>query len=217
MARPRLSPCGCSSATARRSDAAHFIDIDPRACRRLPLHGAVSLDFVEQLAELGGQGTRADDPQCRLGRPDSSRAFSRGSRTGRGGARRLMRAARSARLHADLYLRALSDALPAAFGEQIAWAESNAIVFANSVIGARTDALRRFHRPCRGDHRPRPLCRPACAREPARQDSLQAAAGAAERWSTPTLGGRGRPRHWRAIGALIPVIVGLPADFRKTI
>ena len=39
----------------------------------------------------------------------------------------------------DLHLRALSDAFPAAFGEQIAWGESNAIVFANSVIGARTN------------------------------------------------------------------------------
>ena len=48
--------------------------------------------------------------------------------------------ARGAGLPALVHVRPVSDAVPpGSFGEQIAWGESNAIVFANSVIGARTN------------------------------------------------------------------------------
>ena len=68
-----------------------------------------------------------------------------------------------------------------AFGEQIAWAESNAIVFANSVIGARTAPLRRLPRPRGGAHRPRSLRRPPRPGEPARPRRVRARPGRCRR------------------------------------
>ena len=95
--------------------------------------------------ELGGRRSRSDDPQCRLGRPDPSRLF-------RGDAASVRRGSadagpRGTRLPPELHLRALPDHFRPPFGEQIAWAESNAIVF-------RQLGHRRAHQPLWRLHRP---------------------------------------------------------------
>ena len=56
-------------------------------------------------------------------------------------ARRQMHAYVDARRPADVHLRARTSCRSRgpALGEQVAWAESNAIVFVNSVLGARTN------------------------------------------------------------------------------
>lgn len=101
-------------------------------------HGQVSLDFVERLVAAGGRvrvpttlnvgSLDLIHPELMLLRPDQLAP-----------ARRLMKA------HEELGCQPSYTCAPyqllsrPAFGEQIAWGESNAIVFANSVIGARTN------------------------------------------------------------------------------
>lgn len=101
-------------------------------------HGQASLDFAERLVALGGQvrvPTTLNVSSLDLFHP----ARYRGDRTTGAAARRLMDA------YVALGCRATWTCAPyqlpdrPAFGEQIAWAESNAIVFANSVLGARTN------------------------------------------------------------------------------
>ena len=83
--------------------------------------------------------TRPHDAERRRGRPASPGAVSR--RPGDGRARTpadgpIPRARRAA----DLHLRAVpARRRPPSLGEQVAWGESNAIAFCNSVLGARTN------------------------------------------------------------------------------
>ena len=100
-------------------------------------HGPVSTDFARKLAEGGGRvrvPTTLNVGSVDLLHP----ALFRGDpAVGRAG-RELMR------LYAELGCRPTWTCAPyqlaqrPAFGEHVAWAESNAIVFANSVLGART-------------------------------------------------------------------------------
>ena len=101
-------------------------------------HGQASLDFAERLAALGGPvrvPTTLNVSSLDLLHPGRYRGD---AATGQA-ARRLMDA------YVALGCRATWTCAPyqlpdrPAFGEQIAWAESNAIVFANSVLGARTN------------------------------------------------------------------------------
>lgn len=101
-------------------------------------HGQVSLDFVEHLVRLGGRvkiPTTLNVGSVDLIHPE----LFRGSDDLRRAGTRLMRA------HEDLGCVPSFTCAPyqtihrPKFGAQIAWAESNAIVFANSVIGARTE------------------------------------------------------------------------------
>jgi predicted aconitase len=101
-------------------------------------HGQVSLDFVEQFVRLKGRvavpttlnvgSMDLIHPELFQGSPELATAGTR-----------LMRA------HEDLGCVATFTCAPyqtifrPRLGDQIAWAESNAIVFANSVIGARTN------------------------------------------------------------------------------
>lgn len=99
--------------------------------------GPVGLDFVQRLA---GDGARVRVPttlnvaSLDLLHPE----LYRGDATTGAASRRLMQ------LYEDLGCRPTWTCAPyqlesrPAFGEQVAWAESNAIVFANSVLGART-------------------------------------------------------------------------------
>lgn len=100
--------------------------------------GAVSLDFVERLLALGGRvriPTTLNVGSVDLIHP----GLVRGSSDLREKGRRLMQA------HVDLGCRPTFTCAPyqalhrPAVGAQVAWAESNAIVFANSVLGARTN------------------------------------------------------------------------------
>jgi predicted aconitase len=97
-----------------------------------------------------------------------------------------------------------------AFGEHVAWAESNAIVFANAVLGARTDRYGDFidicaavagRVPLAGLHtdegrRARAVFRLEAIPEPILHDE-----------TTPTLVGHAIGRR---TGSLVPAIVGLP-------
>ncbi|WP_181706459.1 aconitase X [Chthonobacter rhizosphaerae] len=101
-------------------------------------HGKVSLDFVERLVSLGGRvriPTTLNVGSVDLIHPD----LFRGDDDLRTAGTRLMRA------HEDLGCLPTFTCAPYQAlarprrGAQIAWAESNAIVFANSVLGARTN------------------------------------------------------------------------------
>jgi predicted aconitase len=101
-------------------------------------HGQVSLDFVDHLIRLGGHvavPTTLNVGSIDLIHPD----LFRGTQAARADGKRLMQA------HIALGCQPTFTCAPyqaghrPALGAQIAWAESNAIVFANSVLGARTN------------------------------------------------------------------------------
>jgi len=101
-------------------------------------HGQASLDFVERLIEGGGRvkvPTTLNVGSFDLIHPELVKASS----SEKIPMQRLMKA------HLELGCRPTFTCAPyqtlyrPRFGEQIAWGESNAIVFANSVIGARTN------------------------------------------------------------------------------
>ncbi len=98
----------------------------------------MSLDFVERLVSDGGRVRVPTTLNRRVRRPDPPGAVPgrgcdphRWSQADAGGT--------GPRLRADLHLRALPVHRRPRLGAQVAWAESNAIVFANSVLGARTN------------------------------------------------------------------------------
>jgi predicted aconitase len=122
---------------ARAVGAEEFIDVTRAHVDGCLNHGAVSLDFVERVAELGGEvriPTTLNVGSMDLIHPE----LFRGPPAAGAAGKRLME------LHEALGCVATYTCAPyqtifrPRFGEQIAWAESNAIVFANSVIGART-------------------------------------------------------------------------------
>jgi predicted aconitase len=101
-------------------------------------HGRASLDFAERLVEEGAEvavPTTLNVSSLDLLHPDLFRGDAEHGRL----AARLMDA------YVSMGCRPTWTCAPyqleerPAFGEQVAWAESNAIAFANSVLGARTD------------------------------------------------------------------------------
>ena len=171
MARPRRSRWSCCTATARRSAPTRFIDITRAHVDGCLHHGQVSLDFVEHFAAKGGRvrvPTSLNVGSIDLIHPE----LFRGSAAAAADGRRLME------LHIALGCTPTFTCAPyqtlfrPAFGEQIAWAriECNRL----RQLGDRRPhrALRRFHRPRRGNDRPRALCRPARSGKPARSTAL---------------------------------------------
>jgi predicted aconitase len=121
---------------AELAGAARLIDVSSAHVDGCLYHGEASLDFAERLAAAGSEvsvPTTLNVGSLDLLHPELYRGDTRER------ARRLM----------DLYVafgcRPTWTCAPyqlpqrPAFGDQIAWAESNAIVFANSVLGARTN------------------------------------------------------------------------------
>jgi predicted aconitase len=111
------------------------------------LHGQVSLDFVDRLVELGGRvvvPTTLNVGSLDLMHPENVRA----SPARRTSARALMDA--YVALGATPTWTCAPYQLPnrPRLGEHVAWAESNAIVFANSVLGARTGRYGDFFDVC---------------------------------------------------------------------
>lgn len=101
-------------------------------------HGQVSLDFVERLVALGGRvrvPTTLNVGSVDLIHPE---LFHGEDEVGAAGAR-LMRAHEALGCMPTFTCAPYQTLYRPRFGAQIAWAESNAIVFANSVIGARTE------------------------------------------------------------------------------
>lgn len=101
-------------------------------------HGQVSLDFVERLVATGGRvrvpttlnvgSLDLIHPELVLLHPDQQAP-----------AKRLMKAHEELGCQPSFTCAPYQTLFRPAFGEQIAWGESNAVVFANSVIGARTN------------------------------------------------------------------------------
>jgi predicted aconitase len=118
--------------------AERFIDAEAAHIDGCLYLGQVSLDFVEHLVSLGGRvrvPTTLNVGSVDLIHPE----LFRGDGQTRDAGTRLMKA------HEDLGCVPTFTCAPyqtifrPRFGAQIAWAESNAIVFANSVLGARTN------------------------------------------------------------------------------
>jgi predicted aconitase len=117
--------------------ATRFIDISRAHVDGCLLHGQVSLDFVERLIGLGGRvrvPTTLNVGSMDLIHPE----LFRGPAPTAADARRLMQLHQALGCSPTFTCAPYQTLFRPAFGEQIAWAESNAIVFANSVIGART-------------------------------------------------------------------------------
>ncbi len=101
-------------------------------------HGQAGLDFAERLAGLGATvvvETTLNVSSLDLLHPN----LYRGDEASRRAAERLMRAYLAMGCQPTWTCAPYHLPRHPVFGEHIAWAESNAIVFANSVLGARTD------------------------------------------------------------------------------
>ncbi|KJV11075.1 aconitase subunit 1 [Elstera litoralis] len=101
-------------------------------------HGQVSLDFVDRLVAGGGRvrvPTTLNVGSLDLIHPELVRL----SPEDQSPARRLMQAHEALGCVPSFTCAPYQTLYRPRFGEQIAWGESNAIVFANSVIGARTN------------------------------------------------------------------------------
>lgn len=117
--------------------AERFIDIAGAHIDGCLYHGQVSLDFVDKLVELGGKvrvPTTLNVGTLDLLHPE----LFQGSQMLRQAGRRLMEAHVKLGCQPSFTCAPYQLAKRPGFGEQIAWGESNAIVFANSVLGART-------------------------------------------------------------------------------
>jgi predicted aconitase len=123
---------------ARLAGAAELIDVTSAHIDGCLYHGQAGLDFAERLLRDGAAvrvPTTLNVASLDLLHPDRFR----GDPETAGAARRLMDA------YVAMGCRPTWTCAPyqlperPGFGEHVAWAESNAIVFANSVLGARTD------------------------------------------------------------------------------
>ncbi|MEK0084331.1 aconitase X [Benzoatithermus flavus] len=101
-------------------------------------HGAVSLDFVEHL--VAGRGRVRVPTTLNVGSMDLIHPeLVRMEEPARSAGRRLMEAHLALGCEPSFTCAPYQTRFRPRFGEQIAWGESNAIVFANAVIGARTN------------------------------------------------------------------------------
>jgi predicted aconitase len=118
--------------------AEHFIDIQSAHIDGCLYHGQVSLDFVEHLVQLGGRvrvPTTLNVGSVDLIHPE----LFQGDDEQRANGSRLMKAHEELGCVPTYTCAPYQTMFRPRLDEQIAWAESNAIVFANSVIGARTN------------------------------------------------------------------------------
>ena len=123
-------------ATSVRAEG--FIDITGSHIDGCLYHGQVSLDFVERLVTLGGRvavPTTLNVGSVDLIHPEIMLM----KKAEQGPLARLMRAHEELGCMPSYTCAPYQTMFRPRFGQQIAWGESNAIVFANSVIGARTN------------------------------------------------------------------------------
>ncbi len=191
--------------------APHLIDVASAHIDGCLYHGQASLDFVERMVAGGGRvavTTTLNVGSLDLIHPE----LFRGAPDVKSDARRLMEA------HLELGCESSFTCAPyqlknrPAFGQQIAWAESNAIVFANSVLGARTNRYGDFI----------DLCAALTGRVPYAGLHLDANryGQVLFRVSGIDEGQSGRDIAYAALGllvgknagALVPVITGLPGN-----
>jgi hypothetical protein len=123
---------------AEAVDARSFIDIEAAHVDGCLYHGRASLDFAERMIELGGRvrvPTSLNVGSVDLIHPELFRGTKEHAENGA----RLMRAHIELGCAPTFTCAPYQTAWRPRFGAQIAWGESNAIAFANSVIGARTN------------------------------------------------------------------------------
>lgn len=126
------------TAFSRAVGAEALLDITQAHIDGCLYHGQVSLDFVERLVASGGQvrvPTTLNVGAIDLIHPELIRLTS----PAQAPARRLMKAHEELGCEPSFTCAPYQTRFRPSFGDQIAWGESNAIVFANSVIGARTN------------------------------------------------------------------------------
>jgi predicted aconitase len=119
-------------------DARSFIDIEAAHVDGCLYHGRASLDFAERMIELGGKvrvPTTLNVGSVDLIHPELFRGTKEHAENGA----RLMRAHVVLGCAPTFTCAPYQTAWRPRCGAQIAWGESNAIAFANSVIGARTN------------------------------------------------------------------------------
>jgi predicted aconitase len=124
--------------TAEAMDAPELLDISGAHVDGCLYHGRAGLDFAERLVALGGRvavPTTLNVGSLDLLHPDLVQLPSDRSAE----ARRLMDAYVALGCRPTWTCAPYQLADRPRFGDQVAWAESNAIVFANSVLGARTE------------------------------------------------------------------------------
>jgi predicted aconitase len=198
---------------AEAVDARSFIDIEAAHVDGCLYHGRASLDFAERMIELGGRvrvPTTLNVGSVDLIHPELFRGTKEHAENGA----RLMRA------HVELGCAPTFTCAPyqtawrPRFGAQIAWGESNAIAFANSVIGARTNRYGDFI----------DLCCAMTGRAPAYGLHLteNRAARAVveivsvpEDWDSERLAVAVGHTIGRRCGGLVPAIVGLLDSIRE--
>ncbi|RBP65073.1 putative aconitase subunit 1 [Brevibacterium sanguinis] len=126
---------------AEAKGAERLIDVTSAHIDSCLFHGQSGIDFARRLVDLGGDcriPTTTNTGSVDLLHPELIRADDEEAAATRDG-RELME------LYTRLGVAQTWTCAPyqhrprPAFGEHVAWAESNAIVFANSVLGARTD------------------------------------------------------------------------------
>src|SRR5579884_1205072 len=118
--------------------ASSLLDISRAHIDGCLYHGEVNLDFVERLAAAGGRArvpTTLNVGSLDLIHPELVRL----GPNERAPRLRLMQAHEALGCVASFTCAPYQTSFRPKFGDQIAWGESNAIVFANSVIGARTN------------------------------------------------------------------------------
>ncbi len=126
------------TAFSRAVGAEALLDITQAHIDGCLYHGQVSLDFVERLVASGGRvrvPTTLNVGAIDLIHPELIRLTS----PVQAPARRLMKAHEELGCEPSFTCAPYQTRFRPLFGDQIAWGESNAIVFANSVIGARTN------------------------------------------------------------------------------
>jgi len=193
---------------AEAVDARSFIDIEAAHIDGCLYHGRASLDFAERMIELGGKvrvPTTLNVGSVDLIHPELFRGTKEHAENGA----RLMHA------HVELGCAPTFTCAPyqtawrPRFGAQIAWGESNAIVFANSVIGARTNRYGDFI----------DLCCAMTGRAPAyglhltenrAARALVEIVSIPEDWDNERLAVALGHTIGRRCGGLVPAIVGLP-------
>jgi predicted aconitase len=125
-------------ASAEIAHAPSLIDVTSAHVDGCLYHGHAGLDFARRLVAGGGRvsvPTTLNVSSVDLLHPELARLDPETA----GAARELMDAYVSMGCRATWTCAPYQLAERPAFGDQIAWAESNAIVFANSVLGARTE------------------------------------------------------------------------------
>src|ERR1700730_10652765 len=195
---------------AEAVDARAFIDIEAAHVDGCLYHGRASLDFAERMIELGGKvrvPTTLNFGSVDLIPPELFRGTKEQAENGA----RLMRA------HVELGCAPTFTCAPyqtlwrPRFGAQIAWGESNAIAFANSVIGARTNRYGDFIDLCcamtgRAPEYGLHLSENRFARAIIQMDAVP------DGWDAERVCVSVGHIVGRRCGGLVPAIVGLPAE-----